>query len=65
MKLIVNGAAQDVNSDQVEALLLELGYENMIVATAVNGVFCPHHLRALKQLCEHDQVEILAPMQGG
>ncbi|OOL19722.1 hypothetical protein AL01_01805 [Bombella intestini] len=46
-------------------LLTELGLEQAVVATALNGDFIPAGQREQIVLKAGDQVEILAPMQGG
>lgn len=65
MQIIVNGEARDIHADQLANALEELGYRAAHVATALNGVFVPHHQRAAQTLTEGDALEILAPMQGG
>ncbi|UIJ71609.1 sulfur carrier protein ThiS [Aurantimonas sp. HBX-1] len=65
MRIIVNGEAQTVAATTLEALLLELGYQGAIVATALNRDFVPCEARADTPLAEGDAVEIIAPMQGG
>jgi sulfur carrier protein len=47
------------------AALQELGYAEAVVATAVNGEFVPVGARSNALLAEGDQLEVLAPMQGG
>jgi sulfur carrier protein len=61
-----------VNSEQVNCeslnlaeLLNELGYAGAIVATAVNGQFVAQTNRQQLVIKTGDQVEVLAPMQGG
>lgn len=64
MKITVNGTAQEVSAGTLEALLTELAYGGK-VATAVNGAFVAAGARAACALQAGDQVEILAPQQGG
>jgi sulfur carrier protein len=66
MQIILNGAARDV-SDQADlaAALLELGFADAVVATALNGQFVPAPARSATVLASGDQLEVLAPMQGG
>jgi sulfur carrier protein len=61
-----------VNSEQVNCeslnlaeLLNELGYAGAIFATAVNGQFVAQTNRQQLVIKTGDQVEVLAPMQGG
>ena len=65
MKILVNGAWRDLSAAQLSAVLEELGYGDSIVTTAVNGEFVPSAARAATPVSEGDQVEVLAPMQGG
>jgi sulfur carrier protein len=61
----VNGDSREVAACNLAAVLNELGYQNSVVATAVNGEFVSVSARTVAALSEGDQVEILAPMQGG
>jgi sulfur carrier protein len=65
MNITVNGEAQHVLAPTLDALLLELGYEGAIVATALNRDFVPREARADTPIAEGDAVEIIAPMKGG
>ena len=66
MRIIVNGAAREVSAaSDLTAALAELGFGEAVVATAVNGEFVPVAARATTQLAAGDQLEVLAPMQGG
>jgi sulfur carrier protein len=74
MKIAVNGAwhelpavaeARSAPSLTLEALLLDLGYADRIVATALNGEFVPAAARREASVYDGDRVEVLAPMQGG
>ena len=40
-------------------------FESEAVATAMNGIFVPRDLRPNTVLEDGDQIEILAPLQGG
>lgn len=64
MKIIVNGAAQEVGAATLAEALVELGYAGARVATALNGDFVPAAARD-RALAAGDQLEILAPRQGG
>jgi sulfur carrier protein len=46
-------------------LVIELGYEDVPVATAVNRKVVRKVERAATPLHQGDQIEILIPMQGG
>ena len=74
MKIAVNGAwhelrtvaaAPGARSLTLEAVLLDLGYADGIVATALNGEFVPATARRETSVQDGDRVEVLAPMQGG
>ena len=66
MKIIVNGDAREVPSAASLASALEqLGFGGAVVATALNGEFVASAGREAITLSEGDQVEVLAPMQGG
>lgn len=65
MKITVNGTAQETAAPTLDALLIELGYGEAKVATALNENFVPAALRPEQRLNEGDRIEIVAPRQGG
>jgi sulfur carrier protein len=66
MKICVNGAWRESHASDVAGALAELGYGDfVVVATALNGEFVPNGARDVTRLNEGDQLEVLAPMQGG
>lgn len=65
MRIRVNGLEREVEAPTLDLLLSELGYEDQLVATALNQDFVRAADRGETQLREGDQVEILAPRQGG
>jgi sulfur carrier protein len=65
MRILVNGSWREVSAQRLAGALEELGYGGAVVATAVNGEFVPVTGRNAKLLSEGDQLEVLAPMQGG
>ena len=65
MKLIVNGSEHELLVANLAELLQRLGYGDAIVATALNHSFVIARSRAATLLSPGDEVEILAPMQGG
>jgi sulfur carrier protein len=65
MKVLVNGDWRDTGAVDLAAVLLELGYGEAVVATAVNVEFVPAAARQGARLAEGDRIEVLAPMQGG
>jgi sulfur carrier protein len=65
MRIRVNGDSREVGAADLAAALEELGYGAAVVATAVNGEFVPAPERGAARLSEGDELEVLAPMQGG
>jgi sulfur carrier protein len=65
MRILVNGAAREVSAPDLAAALAELGFGEAVVATAVNGEFVAMAARPATVLVAGDQLEVLAPMQGG
>ena len=67
MTLTINGdKATFGNSLSVTELLQQLGYEaSQRLAVAVNLEFIPRSAQSEHQLKDGDDVEIVAPMQGG
>ncbi len=65
LALVVNGEARDAVSTTLAALLDELGFAGLKVATAVNGDFVPERRRAETKLSAGDRIEVVAPRQGG
>lgn len=66
MKIIVNGDAREVpRAASLAGALEQLGFGGAVVATALNGEFIASASRDGITLSEGDEVEVLAPMQGG
>ncbi len=65
MKLQLNGAPIEVQITTLAELLTAEGFGGAKVATAVNGGFVPVSTRADHALSDGDNIEVLAPMQGG
>jgi sulfur carrier protein len=65
MQIRVNGKELDVAAATLAALLNELEYEDVGVATALNQNFVRRQDRLTTPLQEGDAVEILVPKQGG
>ena len=65
MKILVNGVWRDTDASDLASALQELGYGDLVVATALNGEFVAASSRPGARLTEGDRVEVLAPMQGG
>jgi sulfur carrier protein len=65
MQISVNGQTREVNATTLDLALEELGFTGGAIATAVNGGFVAAAARAAHPLAANDQLEVLAPMQGG
>ncbi|ASM74666.1 MULTISPECIES: sulfur carrier protein ThiS [Roseobacteraceae] len=65
MKLQLNGEPLDTPPVTLADLLDAQGFGGAKIATAVNGSFVPATARAARILNDGDQIEVLAPMQGG
>jgi sulfur carrier protein len=56
----------ETGASNLRELCLELGHEEEAkIATAVNGEFVPRDMRSKRRLEDGDEVEIVAPRQGG
>ncbi len=65
MQISVNGQMREVRVEPLDLALEELGFPGGAIATAVNGGFVAAGARAAIRLAPGDQLEVLAPMQGG
>ncbi len=65
MTIVCNGTKRDVENLVLSEILLELGYGQATVATAVNGLFVPAQQRGQALLRDGDKLEVVAPRQGG
>ena len=65
MKLIVNGEDRDVPAATLEEAVAALGYKGDCFAVALNRACVPRGRHAATAVKDGDEVEILAPMQGG
>jgi sulfur carrier protein len=65
MRIYLNGTTHDVEADTLADALKALDYADAIIATAVNGQFVQAAARSEFQLSDGDQIEVVAPMQGG
>jgi sulfur carrier protein len=65
MLIQVNGKELEIGAATLAALLNELGYEDGVVATALNEAFVRAVDRPKTPLNAGDAVEILVPRQGG
>ena len=65
MLISVNGSPREVEAATLAALLAELDYADVTVATALNHAFVRAVDRPATPIREGDAVEILTPRQGG
>lgn len=66
MTLTINGERQELPPcDTLAAVLAQLDYLPEGVAVALNGEFVPRTARADTRVEDGDDLEIVAPLQGG
>ncbi len=65
MKIILNGKPAEVNAVRLDRLLVELGFAEAVVATALNEDFVSKDERAAIEVRAGDRLEIVAPLKGG
>ena len=65
MRISLNGEPREVLAGTLADALDALGFGEVVVATAVNGQFVPSTGRRDFQLTAGDQIEVVAPIQGG
>jgi sulfur carrier protein len=65
LQILINGERFATDASNLDELCAKLGFAEAKVATAVNGSFVAAAERGTTQLAEADEVEIVAPRQGG
>lgn len=65
MKIYLNGTEAQIEIGFLDKVLVQLGYQDVTIATAINGEFVPLSLRHKTEIQAGDKLEVLAPMQGG
>ena len=65
LDLVVNGEGRSLAACTLQEALVALGYGELKVATALNGVFVAANRRAETELAAGDRIEVVAPRQGG
>jgi len=65
LQILLNGERFATDARNLDELCAKLGFAEAKVATAVNGGFVAASARHATQLAEADEVEIVAPRQGG
>ncbi len=62
----VNGETTDITAEEtIGAFLERSGYDRSKVATAINGLFVSRRDYDNRTLKDGDEIDIVAPMQGG
>jgi sulfur carrier protein len=65
VRILLNGESLATEARNLGELCASLGFAEAKVATALNGSFVPAAKRGSTELAPQDQVEIVAPRQGG
>lgn len=65
MKILLNGEALATDAKTLDELCARLGFAEAKIATAVNGSFVAAASRGVTPLTDSDEIEIVAPRQGG
>jgi sulfur carrier protein len=65
LKIRLNGEPFATEAHTLDELCASLGFTDAKIATAVNGSFVPASSRGARQLAPADEIEIVAPRQGG
>lgn len=65
MKILLNGETFATDAKTLDELCARLGFAEAKIATAVNGSFVAAVQRSATQLAPADEIEIVAPRQGG
>jgi sulfur carrier protein len=65
VKILLNGEAFATDAKTLDELCARLGFAEAKIATAVNGTFVAAAARNATSLADADEIEIVAPRQGG
>ena len=65
MNILLNGEAYATDAKTLDELCARLGFAEAKIATAVNGSFVDATARPAVELAPSDEIEIVAPRQGG
>ena len=65
MQILLNGEPIATDASNLDELCAKLGFGEAKIATAVNGSFVAASVRQQTKLTEADEIEIVAPRQGG
>lgn len=61
----LNGEITSTSARTIAALLVELGWADRKVATALNGTFVPARARNEQTIAPGDSIEVVTARQGG
>lgn len=65
MHIILNGEQIETSQTNLADLLLEQGFNDLFIATALDQQFVAKEQRSQASLTDGCEVEVVAPMQGG
>jgi sulfur carrier protein len=65
LQILLNGELFATDAKTLDELCARLGFAEARIATALNGSFVAAARRSAAKLAEADEVEIVAPRQGG
>jgi sulfur carrier protein len=65
LQIQLNGEAYATDAKTLGELCVSLGFGHAKIATAVNGKFVAAIARGAVELAPSDEIEIVAPRQGG
>jgi sulfur carrier protein len=65
LQILLNGEPVATDARNLDELCAKLGFAGAKIATAVNGSFVAASARGTIRLAEADEIEIVAPRQGG
>jgi sulfur carrier protein len=65
LQILLNGEPVATDARSLDELCATLGLAEAKIATAVNGSFVAGSQRGTTRLAEADEIEIVAPRQGG
>ena len=65
MMIVLNGEERKIDSETISELVIELGYKDKVIAVAANETFVARRDYEETTIQDGDEIEIVAPMQGG
>jgi sulfur carrier protein len=65
LNILLNGETYATDAKTLDELCARLGFAEAKIATAVNGSFVAAAARPVVELAPSDEIEIVAPRQGG